>query len=184
MSVNRATMQGAFDIVEMFQKEGVPAIIAGGAARDIYFGVRPKDIDVIIAGISMATAAEILEKVGIVSVGFHIYNGAATDRLLGGYKLVGTDIDICVYDCDDVMDAVDSFDFNLNQFIISGIHHGIDGAHVRFVGARHWSTLVPVRKDYTKERHDKMQVKWLDLSYRRATGEAVEVPVGGPDGAF
>ncbi|KPA96916.1 hypothetical protein [Pseudomonas asplenii] len=184
MSVTRATVQGAFDIVELFQKEGVPAIIAGGAARDIFFGVRPKDIDVIVADISMAKAAEILERAGISSVSFHIYNGAATDRLLGGYKLVGTNIDICVYDCDDVSEAVGAFDFNLNQFVISGIHHGIDGAHVRFVGDRHWSTLVPVRKDYTKERHDKMQVKWLDLTYRRATGESVEVPVGGPDGAF
>ena len=43
MSVNRATMQGAFDLCELFQKEGVPSIIAGGAARDIYFGVTPKD---------------------------------------------------------------------------------------------------------------------------------------------
>lgn len=184
MAVTRATMQGAFDIVELFQKEGVPAIIAGGAARDIFFGVRPKDIDVIIAGVSMATTAEILAKAGLDSVGFHVYNGAKADRLVGGFKLVGTDIDICVYECDDVMEAVDSFDFNLNQFVISGIHHGIDAAHVRFVGARHWSTLVPVRRDYTKDRHDKMQVKWLDLSWRRATGEPLEVPVGGPDGSF
>jgi hypothetical protein len=184
MSVTRATMQGAFDIVELFQKEGVPSIIAGGCARDIYFGVKPKDIDVIVAGISMEKASEILAEAGIVSVGFHIYNGAASDRLLGGYKLVGTDVDVCVYECDSVSEAVNAFDFNLNQFVISGVQHGIDGAHVRFVGSKHWSKLEPVRKDYTKDRHDKMQVKWLDLVWRRATGEAIEVPVGGPDGSF
>ncbi|WP_426101452.1 hypothetical protein [Pseudomonas sp. PSPC3-3] len=184
MSVNRATMQGAFDLCELFQMGGVPSIIAGGAARDIYFGVTPKDIDVIICGISMETASEILAWAGIASTPFHIYNGAASDRLVGGFKLVGTDIDVCLYDCTDVSEAIDAFDFNLNQFVISGIHHGIDGAHVRFVGDIHWSTLAAVRKDFTPARHDKMQDKWRDLSWRRATGETVEVPVGGPDGSF
>lgn len=184
MSVNRATLQGAFDLVELFQREGVPAIIAGGAARDIFFGVQPKDIDVIVCGISMETASEILAKSKLETVPFWIYNGAASDRLVGGFKLVGADIDVCLYDCTCVTEAVDSFDFNLNQFVISGIHHGIDGAHVRFVGDIHWSQLVAVRKDFSQARHDKMQVKWLDLSWRRVTGETVEVPVGGLDGPF
>ncbi|KMT52115.1 hypothetical protein [Pseudomonas fildesensis] len=184
MSVNRATMQGAFDLCELFQKEGVPSIIAGGAARDIYFGVTPKDIDVIICCDDKLYASSILEKAGIAHSVIHFYNESSSDRIIGVFKIAGTNIDVCLYDCTDVSEAVDAFDFNLNQFVISGIHHGIDGAHVRFVGQTHWSTLAAVRKDYSLKRLEKMQAKFLDLRDRRATGETVEVPVGGVNGPF
>lgn len=184
--INRATLQSAFDILDYLKSRGFEAIIAGGCARDIFFGVKPKDIDIIVVDTGMEEIAEALAEANVAAVGFHMYRGEVTsDRIIGGYKLAGSDIDIVLYRCATVSEAIDAFDFNLNQFAIVDTRHGIDGASVRFVGKDHWGQLKPVRQDASPERRGRMVDKYIDLIPRRATGELVnEAPVGGEDGVF
>lgn len=185
MSVNRAMLQGAFDIVELLHKEGVPAIIAGGAARDIFFGVAPKDVDIICAGVDHYRITDILLKANLNFKQFPKYHtGSDSDRLAGVWKVEESNIDIILYDTECVSEAIGKFDYNLNQFAVVGVHRGIDGAYVRFMGDQHWSQLVRLRDDARGPRAAKMEDKWFDLAWRRATGESSEAPVGGPDGLY
>lgn len=185
MSVNKATLQGAFDIVELLQANGISAIIAGGAARDIFFGVAPKDVDVICAGVEHEKVSDVLTAANVNFKKFPKYHtGSDSDRLAGVWKLVDCDIDVILYDTESVSEAIDKFDYNLNQFAVVGTHRGIDGAYVRFVGEHHWSKLVRLREDARGPRAAKMEEKWFDLAWRRATCEASEAPVGGSDGIY
>lgn len=184
--INRASLQAAFDLVEHLQGQGIRCIIAGGCARDIFFGVKPKDIDIIVVDASTAEVDHILAQAGIASRQYNFYGEGSSDRVVACWKLSTVDIDVVLYDCVTVSHAIESLDFNLNQFAIVGVQHGIDGAHVRFLGEHHWGKLVPVRQDYSPQRHQKMLLKYLDLVPRRATGGFLpnEVPVGGLDGSF
>ena len=184
--INRASLQAAFDILDYLKSRGLEAIIAGGCARDIFFGVKPKDIDIIVANSSMDELEVLLAEANVAAVGFHMYRGEVTsDRIIGGYKLVGSEIDIVLYRTNTTSEAIDAFDFNLNQFAIVDTRNGIDGAYVRFVGKHHWGQLVAVREDTTASRRGRMWDKYIDLIPRRATGELIsEAPVGGSDGLF
>lgn len=183
--INRASLQAAFDLLEFLQSRGIRCIIAGGCARDIFFGVRPKDIDISVVDADYLKVGMVLAEANVACRYVPLYTGAASDRIKGCFKLTTVDIDVVLYDCLDVSDAVDAFDYNLNQFAIVGTQHGIDGSFVRFLGEHHWGKLVPVRMDCTPERRAKMLAKYLDLVPRRASGELpCEVPVGGTHGAF
>lgn len=184
--INRASLQAAFDLLDLLKAKGFKAIIAGGAARDIFFGVKPKDIDIIVVDTTMDAVENTLREATVAAVGFHMYRGEVTsDRIIGGYKIAGVDIDIVLYRCESVAEAIDAFDFNLNQFAIVDTRHGVDGAFVRFVGKHHWGQLVAVREDTTASRKGRMIDKYIDLIPRRATGELIsEAPVGGADGLF
>lgn len=184
--INRASLQAAFDLLDYLKARGFEAIIAGGCARDIFFGVKPKDIDIIVVDTTMDEVGQALAEANVAAVGFHMYRGEVTsDRIIGGYKLTSADIDVVVYRCNTVSEAIDAFDFNLNQFAIVDTRHGIDGAYVRFVGKHHWGQLVAVREDSSPSRRGRMVDKYIDLIPRRATAEPVgEVPVGGEDGLF
>ena len=184
--INRASLQAAFDLLDLLKAKGLEAIIAGGCARDIFFGVKPKDIDIIVVDTQMDVIEALLAEANVAAVGFHMYRGEETsDRIVGGFKLAGVDIDVLLYRCTTVSEAIDAFDFNLNQFAIVDTRHGIDGAHVRFVGKHHWGQLVAVREDSSAERRGRMLDKYIDLIPRRATGELInEAPVGGDNGPF
>lgn len=184
--INRASLQAAFDLLEHLQSKGVQCIIAGGCARDIFFGVKPKDIDIIVVDTPSLQIDAILKQAGLQARMYSFYGESTSDRIVACWKLNGVAIDVVLYDCRNCAEAIDSLDFNLNQFAILGTQHGIDGAYVRFLGDAHWGKLVPVRQDYSPERHQKMLGKYLDLVPRRATAEVLpnEVPVGGDDGPF
>lgn len=184
--ITRASLQASFDLLEHLQSKGIQCIIAGGCARDIFFGVKPKDIDIIVVNASIAEIDRIMAEANLPSRMFTFYEGSASDRIMACWKLSSVDIDVVLYDCTTVTQAIDCLDFNLNQFAIVGTRHGIDGATVRFLGEEHWGKLRPVRQDFTEARHQKMLLKYLDLVPRRATGEVLpsEVSVGGVNGPF
>lgn len=170
--MNRSTLQGGLDLVEHLIDHGIGAIIAGGCARDLFFGVAPKDIDIICAGCTPDDIDRALAATPYTVEKFPKYHtGSDSDRLQGVWKLEGVNIDVILYETDTVSEAIDKFDYNLNQFAVIGIQHGIEGAYVRFVGEHHWSKLVRLRDDARGPRAAKMEQKWLDLTWRRATGE-------------
>lgn len=169
--MNRTLLQGGFDLVEHLMEHGIGAIIAGGCARDLFFGVVPKDIDIICAGTDPETVSKALDAGGYVYEKFPKYHtGSDSDRLQGVWKLESCGIDVILYETDDVHEAIGKFDYNLNQMAIVGIQRGIDGATVRFLGEHDWSNLVRLREDARGSRAEKMEAKWLDLIGRRPIG--------------
>ncbi|ALO79982.1 nucleotidyltransferase [Pseudomonas phage PPPL-1] len=162
--MNRSLLQGGFDLVEHLIGHGIGAIIAGGCARDLFFGVTPKDIDIICAGTDPETVSRALDEGGFTYEKFPKYHtGSDSDRLQGVWKIEGSNIDVILYETECVSEAIGKFDYNLNQFAIVGIQRGIDGATIRFMGAEHWSKLTRLRDDARGSRAEKMEAKWYSL---------------------
>jgi hypothetical protein len=171
--MNRSLLQGGFDLTEHLIESGIGAIIAGGCARDLFFGVDPKDIDIICAGSTPEAVSMALDAGGYSYKTFPKYHtGSDSDRLQGVWKIEGSEIDVILYEVECVSEAIAKFDYNLNQFAIVGIQRGIEGAYVRFMGDVHWSKLTRLREDARGTRAAKMEAKWFDLAHRRATGES------------
>lgn len=172
--MNRTLLQGGFDLVEHLMEQGIGAIIAGGCARDLFFGVVPKDIDIICAGTDPETVSRALDAGGYTYEKFPKYHtGSDSDRLQGVWKLESCGIDVILYETDDVHEAIGKFDYNLNQFAIVGIQRGIEGASIRYLGKTPWNNLVQLREDARGNRAAKMEAKWLDLVYRRQWGSSM-----------
>lgn len=162
--MNRSLLQGGFDLVEHLIGHGIGAIIAGGCARDLFFGVTPKDIDIICAGTDPETVSRALDEGGFTYEKFPKYHtGSDSDRLQGVWKIAGSDIDVILYETECVSEAIQKFDYNLNQFAIVGIQRGIEGATIRYMGATPWVKLVRLREDARGTRAEKMEAKWLAL---------------------
>jgi hypothetical protein len=165
--MNRTLLQGGFDLCEHLIGHGIGAIIAGGCARDLFFGVEPKDIDIICAGTDPETVSRALDEGGYSYKKFPKYHtGSDSDRLQGVWKVEGCEIDVILYEVECVTEAIQKFDYNLNQFAISGIQRGIEGATIRFMGDKCWTNLVQLREDARGSRQEKMEAKWLDLIHK------------------
>ena len=80
-----------------------------------------------------------------------------------------------LYETDCVFEAIQKFDYNLNQFCIVGIQRGIEGANIRFIGEHHWSNLVRLREDARGSRAEKMEAKWLALIHKAPNVDEREV---------
>lgn len=175
MSVTRYEIENAFELVQHLRDKGFSVIIAGGFARDIYFGVEPKDIDIVVAAGSVHDDAveayrivgETLEYAHVPHLGFRQYAENASDRLVGGFKCIGN-VDVVLYNTKVAFEAIDAFDFNLNQFIITG--RTSETAYATFEGTESWHELVPVRDDHSPERFAKMREKFVDLTWRYPEG--------------
>ncbi|QNJ57283.1 tRNA maturase [Pseudomonas phage Stalingrad] len=138
----------------------------------MYFGEPPKDIDIIVASRylsdPMVDVAKALETLEVTNQAFHVYNGASSDRLIGGFKCVNN-VDVVVYELHDALNAPEHFDFNLNQFLLKG--DDFESAYVYYVGDTSWHELTPVRQDFSDDRKAKMHEKWLNLTWRYPEGQ-------------
>lgn len=184
--INRAQLQAAYDLVEHLQGQGLQCVIAGGCARDIFFGVVPKDIDIIVVNTSREIVDDILAKGLYRNAYYPFYENCSDDRIEACWKLTGSNIDVILYDCEFAEQAIQAFDFNLNQFSLVGIHRGIDETVVRYQGTHPWNRFVPVRRDFTTKRLEYMMAKYhtLVLKGKKPPVGVHEVPVGGPYGLF
>ncbi|WCD55425.1 hypothetical protein LABOLPEG_00023 [Pseudomonas phage phi 21A] len=168
MSITREQVIQALDLKVRLEALGFSVIIAGGFARDVYFMEPPKDLDIVVAGASMEDVRYALDTLDVIHVPFHVYNGASSDRLLGGCKCVGN-VDVVVYDVRTAAEAPLHFDFNINQFVVLG--SDFDTAYAVYAGETNWHDLEAVRTDFSQERRNKMHEKWLNLSWRYPEGE-------------
>lgn len=141
----------------------VYGLLAGGCARDVHFGLEPKDWDIVFGrDVTLSQIEFALRAPGISGWKvFPFYNTGPTDRikLCVKFNFRGETFDVLVYDVDDALNAVDLFDFNLNQFFIS---HQEDH-HAVYAGATNLSQLVSIRGDHSHERGAKMHAKHAQL---------------------
>lgn len=114
--------------------------IAGGYARDLFFGVMPKDIDVIVVGHADMAALVVAMK----EHGYALDDNADASGEASTWKQVlqfscpgKLDVDVLVSYENDILSAVDTFDCNLNQFILRNgepSYLGGGNAVLRFTG--------------------------------------------------
>lgn len=177
MSITKSEVIRGLDLFSALQALGFNVVIAGGFCRDVYFSEPPKDMDIIVAGAEMESIDAALTSLGVVHQGFHMYNEASGDRIIGGFKCEGN-VDIVLYNVATALTAVEYFDFNLNQFVLMGDE--FDTAYVVYAGDTSWHELEPVRKDYSMERFGKMREKFINLTWRYPENEGpARVPLSG-----
>ena len=173
-------------ILTGLRRAGYTCGIVGGYARDTFFGVTPKDLDICVA---MGTAPDyhsvdyVIEEVrSALEQEFYrekviphmniagMYNDHASDRACGVFQFPDHGIDIILYkDCVDMSEIVDSFDFNINQF-------GMDGYYddePRYLGeSRLVAGLVKVRDACSEDRAIKVARKYAALHEEIAKADA------------
>lgn len=143
---------------------GKRAIIAGGCARDVHFGIEPKDYDIILPRLAhydnIRAALDALD-VSYREMNFYRYNeGSESDRVAYCFKFTyqGIDFDLLVYLIDEATEAPAHFDFNLNQFILDA------EGQAEFVGEFHPDEgLVAIRGDHSPKREAYVKAKYQQL---------------------
>lgn len=149
--------------------------IVGGYARDLYYGLTPKDIDVCITPVLMSNCksvfaeceklSEILSVLGVKSQVMQSYYrvsaGQFNEMLYGVMKITCDDmeIDLLFSKLPTVADYVSAFDYNINQYVL-----GSNGAAM-YLGDTHndpekCGKLINLRTDTVPVRKAKMQAKW------------------------
>lgn len=152
-------------ILDSLRAAGYHCGIIGGYARDRFFGLTPKDMDICVAvgwkdGDDAVAAindhiADVLfngcykNKIYVARQCFGMYNDHASDRACGVIKYPEDGIDVILYrDCYSIPNIVDSFDFNLNQFGMDGENDGIPV----YAGTSDLRTLKAIRGDHNETR--------------------------------
>lgn len=129
--------------------------IAGGYARDLFFGVMPKDIDVVVIGYVDATQiVQAFKEHGYaLTADNSTYDDAEHfiwERVLQFSCPDKLDVDILLAPHPDVLAAVNAFDCNLNQFIVHN-------AEPKYLGGGnavlHWHREpTPARREYIESK--------------------------------
>ena len=116
--------------------------IAGGYARDMFYGVMPKDIDVIVVGhMDPTRLMDAMKEHGYILDGSSVASGEeSTWKYVWQFSCPGKlDVDVLVSYEASVLQAIDTFDCNLNQFILwNGEPSYLGGGNsvLRFTGRR------------------------------------------------
>ena len=138
-------IENATEVLSALGRAALPHqfCIAGGFARDLFHGVATRDIDVVIVGYPNMGAIEHALK----QVGYILTRRDGDDGVSGGdavwtavhqfehpFKL---SIDLLFSAQETVLDAIDTFDCNLNQFMLRNgapIYLGGSNAVLNFMG--------------------------------------------------
>ncbi len=171
----------AVEIQTALHNLGFQSVIAGGFARDLFFGIEPKDCDIIVFGpkalelesalfFGKVTSWEntetplCLDDLFSGGVWCSMYSDkgseeATQDRVAGVYQLPHHNVDVIVYeDVEDAQGVIDAFDFNLNQFALVQDHEkGI--CYPDYFGHTDLRTLCMVRNDSSDQRKLKVAGK-------------------------
>ncbi|NBK20424.1 MAG: hypothetical protein EOM68_00145 [Spirochaetia bacterium] len=120
----RNRVQVALEIQAMLERHtGIKPVIAGGAARDVYYGRVPKDFDIIFPmEINPKDLSGFFASMGVSPRFIPMYDGRNVDRIRGVIKMTyqGIDFDIIFYAIAEDESVTDYFDVNFNQFVLEG----------------------------------------------------------------
>ena len=142
--------------------------IVGGYARDKYYGLTPKDMDICIVPTSVHTIGTILSlltQLGINYEYFECYDSKShqqfKEMLYGVVRVFCDDmpVDILVSKLDSVQEYIDAFDYNLNQYKMlptgTSLYFGLPD-----LNPEKCLQLVNLRRDTVDARKVKMRKKW------------------------
>lgn len=159
----RINTELAHVLLEALRAAGYQAGVCGGYARDTFFGVEPKDMDIVVCvgnpadEDAISRVNNIIEnllfeacyknKLYVARQCFGMYNDHASDRACGVIKYPDDGIDVILYrECATMEDVIDAFDFNLNQFGL------LDNGECSYYGDSDLRELKAVRGDASLER--------------------------------
>ena len=180
-------------VSDFWEKYDINCIIAGGAARDVYHKRTPKDYDVIFTKeMTIGKIMMCLEGLGIeyqILDTFQFHSNkkhfipseelqvsvcSSDDRIMYGVKIKllvsqsdcsGPEVDLLVYNCDTLGEAISMFDYNINQFVI--LHNDVavfaGKFHPYMVGCKPVRGLSVSPRDV--ERKKKLEAVAKELGY-------------------
>ena len=120
----------AEEVLKLIVQHSFGCVVAGGYARDAFFGVEAKDIDVCVYNFFPEDFAEAsllkalwnkLEPYGVVNVSEEFDDSYAAEdaRVYMVWNIQQLDMDLIFYNnCNKFHEALDKFDCNLNQFYL------------------------------------------------------------------
>jgi len=157
-------LSSALNLIQELTANGVQAVIAGGYARSLYHGVKPRDIDIIIMDKDLYKAVPILNRYGFVEREFEDYATEDLKRITVVWThkqklapFINTepsyDVDVIVNNSrmyHDVYDVIiHGVDVNMNQFVVSpstGNIHGLGCNHDKVLRVITQDDMTPKRK--------------------------------------
>lgn len=156
--MNNNLLQEAFNWCELAKsKYNIQTVICGGCARDVWFGIEPKDVDIMIfGGADEDIISDAVSELG-ASLSLHIYNERYLDRLEHIWKVKDKPIDILLYNCETALEVVEALDFNINQFVL------VSPTDSRYWGNTGLDTLVAIRGDHSYKREVYIREKHKQL---------------------
>lgn len=178
------------DVLKLIKQHTFGCVVAGGYCRDTFFGVTPKDIDICVydfypddyaEGVLLQSLQHELDKLGVgfTNISSQFDEGCADEeyivndaRVYEVWKLAELNVDIILYNgCNNFMDVVSKFDFNLNQFYLPSTVPNFFSDYTEFeynpsleeapvyVGVGELSELIQIKDELTPERVVKMKTK-------------------------
>ena len=145
--------------------------IVGGYARDNYYGLAPKDMDICLvptSRLAISTILSLLTQRGLHYEYFECYDSTShqqfKEMLYGVVRVYCDDmqVDILISKLPSVQDYVAAFDYNLNQYALNPegvpVYVGLDD-----LNPEHCMLLLNLRNDTIPERKHKMELKWIEV---------------------
>lgn len=176
---NQQLLDTATQVQEVLSRHGLSSGIAGGFARDAFYGLDAKDIDVWVYGLDLAQEdvynhlrwaikqLQYLYPEHELLCEDESYEGHSDNRQIYAVLKLSAGVDVIFVEDshdleffrqDTLKSVVDRFDYNINQFIISdgipvyeGLYHPADDG------------LVKLRDDTPPERIEKMEQRWARI---------------------
>lgn len=161
----RSVVSVALEVQAMIKRHtGIKPVLAGGCARDVFYGYVPKDFDLILPeNVNYQDISGFFASIGKAPRLISMYNGNSSDRIKTVQKFNYQDIefDLIVYAVQEDGEMCDYFDFNFNQFELQG-HTAI------FKGDKsYWNKteggvreLISIRGDHSEKREAYIKDKW------------------------
>ena len=142
---------------ELLKELGISYAIAGGYARDTYYGVVPKDKDIIIVSLEdeqLEALEDFLNPLLDIEKLAEDYDNS---RIIKIWQLKG-DIDVIYNSANTLEEAIDTFDYNINQYVM------VEDRAV-FLGSNE-GTLVQLNPKVTEHRKEYMITKAKELEWK------------------
>ena len=174
------------EVLKLIKSHTFGSVVAGGYARDVFFGVEPKDVDVCVYNYHADEAMLLnslwreLQAYGVVNKSMseevpEHYRSAAT-RISFVWAIPELDMDLIFYkDCRKFSDVLNKFDFNMNQFYLPSTvsDNCFEGEHEYnpeleespvYFSNDHYDTLIQLKDtDITESRISRMIEKHRQL---------------------
>lgn len=152
-------------VLKRLDHYNIPFVIAGGYPRDIALGNKPNDIDIFILH-KKSTHTEVFllyMEDAYHKCSCHEYDD--TDFNSYKYDVKGTQINIIVdHVSDSVIDVINDFDFNINQFVLTSSRY-YESFCVQYLGGSFGKLQVVSKGSVTEERMSRFKQMAKDTGW-------------------
>ena len=156
-------------LLELLAELGLEYVIAGGYPRDLYYGLEPRDMDICIFGVGSAEKnIAINQMYDVLSKSNQMLSSIQVDdedyphdRIDAVFKTT-YDVDVIIYkdSFESAQSVLDSFDFNINQFVLYKLAYRDKYTEMMWPFMEKHGKLIQLREEsISPERKAKMVLK-------------------------